>query len=374
MYNEVILEHFQSPRNLGVISNANGIGTVGDPDCGDFLRIYLIINDNIIQDISFLCQGCPAAIACGSATTELAKFKSIDEAFKITEMDISNYLCGLSEQKMHCSNLGIAALRYAIADYMGHRIMSINNINIIERVRNKAKLLALQEGLLDQQLIVRIKKLPPETAIGINSERDLPIWKGIEGIVEAKFINGIGQAYTPVPIDFSGSLAEIFDLDLSGIDESGIGNRGVFVAAINALCNHLEIVDKTIHCRDSGPSECAKDLIRIIGFGSPKDSRITLVGCQPRMIESLYSSYSLRVLDLDPDKIGTKICGIEIEGEESTDEALEWCTIALVTGSTIVNGSIDRFIGLKCHTVFYGVTIAGAAALLGLNRFCTRAE
>ena len=161
-------------------------------------------------------------------------------------------------------------------------------------------------------------------------------------------------------------------LDLQGTERDAIQNRAIFVASVNALCSHIGIAKNTIHCRDEGPRECARDLLGVISAGSPNDSRITLIGCQPRMIETLSSAYQLRVIDLDPDNIGKAFNGVTVEGEEKTDEALEWCNVALVTGSTLVNGTIDRFVGLKCHTVFYGITIAGAAALLRLHRFCTR--
>ncbi len=181
-----------------------------------------------------------------------------------------------------------------------------------------------------------------------------------------------GQAFTSAPGDFEGELAGVLDLDLSGTDAAAVRNRGIFVASVNALCRHLGITGGTVHCRDEGPRECADDLARAVKAGSPNGCRIALIGCQPRMIEALSDGYHLRVIDLDPDNIGKPFSGITVEGEEMTDDALETCDIALVTGTTLVNGTIDRFLNLKCHTVFYGTTIAGAAALMGLRRFCTR--
>lgn len=371
MYNDVLLDHFLDPRHIGEIEAADGVGTVGDPDCGDFLRVYVRMDGDVIRDASFLCQGCPAAIACGSATLELAIGKTIREAAYVTEEAVSEYLGGLPGVKLHCSNLGVTALRYAIADYLG--IRPDRGSSMIHRLHAAAMHTAEQAGLLDTALQVEIRKLPPEKAIGNTTERDYPIWKGKEGIVEARVGNGVGQAFTAVPANFDARLADVFDLDLDGTDKAAVANRGVFVASVNAMCVHLGIADKAVHCRDEGPKDCARDLIGVIRAGSPDDSRITLVGCQPRMIETLAAAYSLRVIDLDPDNIGRTISGVTIEGEEMTDEALDWCDIALVTGSTLVNGTIDRFVGLKCHTVFYGITIAGAAALLRLARFCPRA-
>lgn len=116
-YSDIVVDHFINPRNMGVISNSNGEGTNGDPDCGDYLNIYIRVENNIIEDISFLVFGCPASVATSSMTTELSKKKTLEEALKITEEDIISALGGLPEHKKHCSNLGVAALKDAIEDY-----------------------------------------------------------------------------------------------------------------------------------------------------------------------------------------------------------------------------------------------------------------
>lgn len=375
MYTEKLIDHFRSPRHIGELADANGVGTVGDPGCGDFLRIYVRVENETIRDISFLCQGCPAAIASGSATCELAAGKSIHEAVGITDRTVSEYLGGLPGEKIHCSNLGVAALRYAIADHLGIRTdMADNRVPVIERLRGAARTMASQSGLLNALLQVEVRELAPETALGKTADRDYPIWKGREGIVQARLLDGVGQAFTPVPGDFRGELGDVLALELAGTGEAALRNRAVFVSALNALCAHLGVADKTVHCRNDGPRKCAEDLINVVAAGSPADSRIALIGCQPRMIEAISGVYRLRVIDLDPDNVGQTVSCVTVEGEDSTDQALDWCSIALVTGSTLTNGTIDRFLGLRRHTVFYGVTIAGAAALLRLNRFCTRAS
>lgn len=121
MYNDILLDHFNNPRHVGRMTDANGIGSIGDPGCGDFMRFYILVECNIIEDISFLCKGCPAAIASGSATVELALGKTLKEAVYITDDVVSDYLGGMPGDKLHCSNLGVTALRYAIADYLGIR-------------------------------------------------------------------------------------------------------------------------------------------------------------------------------------------------------------------------------------------------------------
>lgn len=117
-FSDKVLEHFMTPRNSGSMVDADSIGTAGDPSCGDSLTLYIKVKDNIIEDISFMVFGCVAAIATSSMTTELAKGKLLDEAYKINDQDIADALDGLPEQKMHCSVLGAAALKNAINNYL----------------------------------------------------------------------------------------------------------------------------------------------------------------------------------------------------------------------------------------------------------------
>ena len=117
MYSEKVLEHFMCPQNVGSMSDPDGQGTVGDPNCGDSLTIYVKVQDEIIIDISFLVFGCTASIATSSMTTVLAKGKNLGDALEITEQDIIDSLGGLPREKQHCSNLGVGALRKAIHNY-----------------------------------------------------------------------------------------------------------------------------------------------------------------------------------------------------------------------------------------------------------------
>ncbi len=118
MYSEKVLDHFRNPRNVGEIEDADGVGTVGNPVCGDMMSIYIKVEDDRIADIKFKTFGCGAAIATTSMTTELAKGKTLDEAMKITRGDVADELGGLPPIKMHCSNLAADALHEAIKDYM----------------------------------------------------------------------------------------------------------------------------------------------------------------------------------------------------------------------------------------------------------------
>ncbi|MGI5897545.1 MAG: Fe-S cluster assembly scaffold protein NifU [Candidatus Dojkabacteria bacterium] len=116
-YNDKVMDHFMNPRNIGEMENPDAVGEVGNPVCGDIMRIYLKIKDNIITDIKFLTFGCGAAIATSSMVTEMVKGKSLEEAEKVTNIDVAKSLGGLPPVKMHCSNLAQQALKAAIDNY-----------------------------------------------------------------------------------------------------------------------------------------------------------------------------------------------------------------------------------------------------------------
>lgn len=117
-YSEKVMEHFQHPRNVGEIPDADGIGEVGNPVCGDMMTFYIKVKDNRLVDIKFKTFGCGAAIAVSSMVSEMAMGKTIEEALKITNELVAQELGGLPPNKMHCSNLGADALHKAIEDYL----------------------------------------------------------------------------------------------------------------------------------------------------------------------------------------------------------------------------------------------------------------
>lgn len=118
MYNEKVMDHFSNPRNVGEIENASGVGEVGNPVCGDIMRISIRVNDSgVIEDVKFKTFGCGAAVATSSIVTEMVKGKTLDEALRITNQAVAEELGGLPANKMHCSNLAADALHKAIADY-----------------------------------------------------------------------------------------------------------------------------------------------------------------------------------------------------------------------------------------------------------------
>lgn len=124
IYTKKVIDHYTNPRNVGEIKDASGIGQVGNPVCGDIMKIYLKIEGDIIVDVKFKTFGCGAAIATSSVSTELIKGKTIEEALKLTNKEVVDSLDGLPPVKLHCSVLAEEAIRVAISDYYQKNGMS----------------------------------------------------------------------------------------------------------------------------------------------------------------------------------------------------------------------------------------------------------
>jgi nitrogen fixation protein NifU and related proteins len=122
-YSDKVMEHYQNPRNVGEIEDADGVGVVGNPVCGDIMKITIKVRDGRIEDVKFKTFGCGAAIATSSMVTELVKGKTLEEALQVTNQDVAEALDGLPPVKMHCSLLAEEAIRAAIEDYRGRFIL-----------------------------------------------------------------------------------------------------------------------------------------------------------------------------------------------------------------------------------------------------------
>ena len=120
-YSEIVMDHFKNPRNVGEIPDADGLGEVGNPVCGDMMSVYIKVADNRLADVKFKTFGCGAAIAVSSMITEMAKGKTLEEAMKISNKDVAEALGGLPPNKLHCSNLGADALHSAIKNYLDRK-------------------------------------------------------------------------------------------------------------------------------------------------------------------------------------------------------------------------------------------------------------
>jgi len=225
------------------------------------------------------------------------------------------------------------------------------------------KEIASSNRILQDRVSIRARPLSSEEVIGNPEEKDYPLLKGKERMIQAEFKGFLGQAFTDMYGDYEGTLSEIISMD--------VGNnfrRAILTSTLNAVMRCFANLKGTIHCKDQDPPRCSQELIKYISdrFGKIK---IAMVGFQPRMVEALSKQFEVRVTDLDADNFGKEKFGITIGGSDETAENLECTDLALVTGTTFVNNSYSEFL-LKKPVVFYGVTVAGMATLAGLERFC----
>lgn len=223
-------------------------------------------------------------------------------------------------------------------------------------------------GMMNESVsIISAKTLTAKQAIGDPDRDDFPLLKGKEFMIEASFRDAGGHAFTDEPGLFRGVLSDIVKLPLTDNFQ-----RAVFTASFNAVMRALGLVEGTVHCRDREPASCALQLVETVKerFGEP---HISFIGFQPAMIERLAGAFSVRVIDLDKDNIGKDKFNLIIEGPEATEDVLSWGDVIIATGSTCVNGTITKFLGRK-PVVFYGVTVAAAAKVCGLERYCPNAH
>jgi uncharacterized protein (DUF4213/DUF364 family) len=238
-------------------------------------------------------------------------------------------------------------------------------MDMYDALKRKATTLAREHRLLDEAVKVETRLLTPEEAIGTPEESDYPILRGKERMLSARLHDAVGHAFTDTPGRFRGTVNDILQLSL---DDNF--KRAVFIATVNALTRHTGTANRTVHCRDDEPKKCAAELVDFIKETNRTARRILLVGLQPRMLEQLAACYEVRVTNMDHDNVGTTRSGITIDDSTRVDAHIAWADLLLVTGTTIVNGSIEKFLNTGKPTIFYGVSIAGAAALLGLKRYC----
>ena len=235
--------------------------------------------------------------------------------------------------------------------------------SLYDILRKEFSRIIRENGLETGEVEIHAAALSAEEAIGNPEDKDYPLIVGRERLMQAEFRGALGQAFTDMYGDFSGRLADIIDMELRNNFR-----RAVFISSLNAVMRYLGLATKTIHCKDEEPRQCSDELVKFIeeNYGQPK---IAFVGFQPRMIQALSARFELRVTDLDQSIIGQEKFGVTVQGPESTPENLNWCDIALVTGTTVVNGTFDQFVISK-PVIFYGITVSGPAAILGLNHFC----
>ena len=231
-------------------------------------------------------------------------------------------------------------------------------------IKEKFFNLIKEKDLMSSKIqVVSARTLTPQEVIGRPERDDFPLLKGKEVMIQADFKGSLGQAFTGMPGNYSGTLKEIFDMSLNNNFE-----RAVFISALNAVLRYLNYISKTVHCKDKEPGECAAHLADYIKkrFGNPN---IAFIGMQPAMVEALAAQFEIRAVDLDPDNLGQKRCGVLIEDVSHTEEILSWADLIVATGTTVVNDTLTPLL-IEKPIIFYGVTIAGVAYLKGYEQYC----
>ena len=236
-----------------------------------------------------------------------------------------------------------------------------------EELNRRFMKLLKEEGLYSDDVKITTKALTPEEAIGNTKRKDFPIITGKDIMVQASCHGVFGQAFTDAPAVFEGTLGEICEMDMNDSH-----NRGLFIAALNAVMGYLGKSTRTVHCRNEGPELCACDAVEFVKklYGNPK---IGLIGYQPSMLDRLSKEFEVRVVDLCEDNIGTDKYGVTVEDgskEEIWKGIMDWADLVLCTGSTVCNGTIVNFLPWINKTLFFGTTLAGAATLMELPRMC----
>jgi uncharacterized protein (DUF4213/DUF364 family) len=236
-------------------------------------------------------------------------------------------------------------------------------IKVYDLLRAKFLSLVKENHLESDEVIIKARPITPDEAIGNPEDKDYPLIAGRERMMQAEFRDTFGQAYTDMYGNYTGKLSDIISMELKNNFR-----RAIFISSLNAVMRYLGLIDKTMHCKDNEPRECG---FKLVGYVLKKydHPKIAMVGLQPRMVESLAKNFDIRVTDMDFANINSEKFCVVIQDPQKTKEHLDWCDIVIVTGSTVVNETITEFL-INKPVIFYGVTISGAAALLGLVQYC----
>lgn len=247
-----------------------------------------------------------------------------------------------------------------------------NNSLFLEKSKVMLSKIIKEKKLGNINVSVLVKQLTAQEAIGEPGRRDFPIIEGKERVVEAQILDAKGHSFTDSPGEFIGKLKEILDLPLTTNT-----NRAIYTAALNAILRHFGLCEKTVHCKDEEPVECAKEIASHIQktWGNIK---VGLIGLNPAIAESLVETFgpeNVLITDLNKDNIDRVKWGVTIwDGREKTELLVKQSDLTLMTGTTLVNATFDaimRYINkYGKNYLVYGVTVAGIARLLDINRIC----
>jgi len=244
-------------------------------------------------------------------------------------------------------------------------------MGILEQAREKLIETCDRVGV-DRTRAIAVHPLSPDEAIGKEASIEFAIKRGKERVIEAAFGDAKGQAFTDQPSPWTGTLDELLTLDLADVRA-----RAVFVAGLNAVLRSIGAAQGTVHCQDEEPARCGREVAGQLEsrFG-PR--RFGLIGLQPAILEALvaqFGSGNVRVLDLNPDNVGTVKHGVQVwDGNTDLPKLIDWCEVGLATGSSLANGTIDEIVrGFEQADkplLLFGTTVSGAAAVLGIDRIC----
>lgn len=249
-----------------------------------------------------------------------------------------------------------------------------SEIGVLEQTRVQILKIAKKKRLLNVDVTVLAKPLTPEEAIGNPGRRDFPIIIGKERVIEATLLGSGGHAYTDSPKEFLGTLKDVLDLELTTNQ-----NRAIYVAALNALMSYLKMANKTVHCKDEEPEECAVEIADSLLKKYGKTD-IGLIGLNPAIAERLVETFGpdhVRITDLSRDNIGKYRFGVEIwDGSKRTEDLIDASNVIIFTGTTLVNNTFsqiwNRIQSQGKKYLVYGVTAAGVSELLGIEKICPR--
>ena len=213
---------------------------------------------------------------------------------------------------------------------------------ILEKARERFGELVVQNNLADAETRVFVKTITPEEAIGTPGRRDFPIVLGRERVVEAEFAGAKAHAFTDSPKEFIGKLADVVNLPLDSN-----GHRAIFIGVLNAVLRYLGMIEKTLHCRDEEPEQCAKEIAALLKCKC-HNATVGLIGLNPAIAESLTEAFGparVRITDLNHDNVGRLKYGVEIwDGRTRTEDLVKASDVVLLTGTTLVNGSFDALV------------------------------
>jgi len=247
-----------------------------------------------------------------------------------------------------------------------------NSDSILLSVKERFREIANKHNLPGSPVAVLVKTLSPEEAIGAPGRRDFPIVTGKERVIEANFQGANAHAFTDSPKEFIGKLEEVIDMPLNDN-----GKRAIFIATMNAVLKHLNIIETTLHCKDEEPEKCAANIASYIK-NTLNAEKVGLIGLNPAILEALstaFGSENIKITDLDKKNINTIKYGVEVwDGNIMTDRLVKESDVVLLTGTTLVNGTFDGILRAirqyKKNYLIYGVTSSGICELTGLNRIC----